>query len=517
MSRRVVLLLLFSGTLLVTGGAGHAAPAQTAAAGDGIAWFAGDVDAAFKHARAVNKPLFLYWGAVWCPPCNQVKSTIFNRQDFIERSRLFVPYYLDGDQPSAQKSGARFKVSGYPTMILFRPDGTEITRLPGEIDPQRYLDVLELGINATRPVRATLAAALAGGKKLGAADWQQLAFYGWDTDERRLLPKGKEAATLQRLAAACPPQHAEAGTRLAFKAAVLAAGKPGNARAFDKKASLARIRSVLADPQSARAHFDLVTTDAGEVASFLTEAGSPQRKELVAAWDPALRRLADDTSLSNADRLGALYARVKLAQIDGAAVPAPLLAAVRAEVTRADRAATDKYERQSVISAAAYLLATAGQLDESDALLKAELTRSHSPYYFMLALASNAKKRGDDKVALDWYEKAYAASQGPATRLQWGASYINALLDLAPDDLARIERALAGVLGELEPVPETFYDRNRRSLERIGRKLGEWNTVDERRAAVAQRTHAQMGAVCAKLPPKAPERAVCNSVLKPKA
>ena len=83
-----------------------------------------------------RKPVFLYWGAVWCPPCNQVKATLFNRQDFIERSRAFVPVYVDGDSPGAQKLGARFHVSGYPTMLLFSADGTEVTRLPGEVEPR---------------------------------------------------------------------------------------------------------------------------------------------------------------------------------------------------------------------------------------------------------------------------------------------------------------------------------------------------------------------------------------------
>ena len=131
---------------------------------DGIAWQRGDIDAAFAAAKAANKPVFLYWGAVWCPPCNQVKATIFNRQDFVDRSRFFVPVYLDGDTRSAQKLGARFKVSGYPTMILFKPDGTEITRLPGEVDAEQYMRVLALGMSGARPVKDTLAAALAPGR-----------------------------------------------------------------------------------------------------------------------------------------------------------------------------------------------------------------------------------------------------------------------------------------------------------------------------------------------------------------
>ena len=68
---------------------------QSAAAGKhlppGIDWFAGDVDAAFAEAKASGKPIFLYWGAEWCPPCAQIKSTIFNKREFQERSNAPMP------------------------------------------------------------------------------------------------------------------------------------------------------------------------------------------------------------------------------------------------------------------------------------------------------------------------------------------------------------------------------------------------------------------------------------------
>src|SRR6187402_388381 len=52
--------------------ASDSAPTRAQAAA-GIAWqhaaTDAEVDTAFATARRENKPLFLYWGADWCPPC----------------------------------------------------------------------------------------------------------------------------------------------------------------------------------------------------------------------------------------------------------------------------------------------------------------------------------------------------------------------------------------------------------------------------------------------------------------
>ncbi len=361
-----------------------------------IAWEAGDVDAAFAKAKAEDRPLFLYWGAVWCPPCNEVKATIFSRQDFIERSRNFVPVYIDGDAKSAQKLGARFNVSGYPTMILFTPDGREITRLPGEIEPNRYMQVLSLGMNGARPVKETLDMALAKGDsrgKLRPEDWRMLAWYSWETDESQVLDASKRPAALQRLANACPADQPQLATRLSLQALV-ARAKAKDARPRDDKSAVDMLLKVLADPAAARENFDLVVYYADNMAGNVTQPRSAARARLVDAWNATLVRLAADPGLSEQDRLTTLYAQVELAKLDSPKGPAPdaLLRRIRDEVARADQETRDPYSRQAVISAAAELLTESGLLAESDALLTAELARSHSPYYFMLGLADNAKR-----------------------------------------------------------------------------------------------------------------------------
>jgi len=496
-----------------------AAPAcatpDPAAGAPAIAWFPGDVDAAFSRALAEHKPLFLYWGASWCPPCNQVKATLFKRHDFIERSSQFIPVYLDGDQPSAQKLGERFRVRGYPTMILFSPDGAEITRLPGEIDPQQYLQVLSLGLGTGRSARATLRTALGDGASgLTAADWTLLASYAWDTDEGQLIAADRVSSTLLALAKACPTRYRSSSDRLALRA-ITAAAASRTAVSVNRERALAHVQSVLEDAARARALFDILVQWAPEIAGYLTDPGTPARRDLVERWDSRLAAFAGDAGLSTADRLDALTSRASLAKLaDANSLLEPaLIDTIRAAAAQADRDTTDRFERQSVISSAAQALSAAGLGAESDALLKAELNRSAAPYYFMLELAVNARKRGDAGDALSWYEKAYAGAQGPATRLQWGSRYAIAITELAPSQDARVDQVIGQVVDQLEPSPETFYGRNRSVLERLGAALGSWNSGHAHDASVKSAL-AKMDAVCQKLPETAPERATCSSLLR---
>jgi thiol-disulfide isomerase/thioredoxin len=476
-----------------------------------------EVDRAFAQAKAQKKPVLMYWGASWCPPCNHLKATLFNRQEFATLAQQFVAVHVDGDRPQAQKIGARFKASGYPTMILFNPDGAELTRLPGEADAPQVMALLEAGLAGGRPMAALLADAR-GGKALTPNEWRTLAFHSWETDDSGLVSAGDRPGVLAELAVkaqAANPGDGDTTTRLWLKA--LASSDEGKGLK-PEAAQRALVQRVLADAPTARRHMDVLTNGARDIVKVLADEDSKERAALAASFDAALVKLQADTTLSRADRLSALGARIELARLDqpkGSVtpqLPAPLVVEVKEWAQRLDREIADGYERQAVITAAAYYQGQAGLWADSDALLKSNLAKSHSPYYLMSQLGGNAKKLGKKEEALNWYQQAYDKSVGPATRLQWGASYLTNLVDLAPQDATRITKTAQAILADAAKDRGAFYDRSARSLQRVGKKLVEWDasTKGQHRAAV-QRWQAGLTGLCSKA--QAAERQACEAVV----
>ena len=437
-----------------------------------IEWLHGELDAAFSLAKAQQRPLFLYWGAVWCPPCNRVKSDIFARDEFVARSSSVLCFHLDGDSAGAQALAAQYGLRSYPTLVLYAPDGTEITRLPCELDGELFVAAFDVALAvhaAASSAAAALQAALSGSRALSANEWSLLGHYSWDTDEGRLLGQRALAPTLSALASACT--DADAAVRLGLHAQ-LAAGK----------ADGAALLAVFSDARLARSNMDILGNSGVNLIKI-----ADRREALVAALSSTAAQWADDFWLSAPDRLTAVRLQMRLTRL--LAPTEGLQEQVRERVEAALAESGDGYERHTLVNTAVSALNDAGLAAQAEQVLLAELPRSHSPYYFMLSLAAGARRRGDTAGVLAWYGKAWENAVGPATRLQWGVTYLNALIDLAPQDAARIEQAAQGLLAEVRIAGEdAFQQRSLAQLQKLAPKL----------ATVAAGTHT--AALAALLP-----------------
>ena len=481
----------------------------------GIDWHDGSVEEAFAAARREDRPLFLYWGAKWCPYCEQVKATIFTRRDVIRRTRQFVAVKLDGDDPAAQRTGESFGVMGYPTMIVFMPDGEELTRIPNGLNLEAYADIFDLALNAIRPVADLVRTALAG-EPLEDREWQQLAVYSWGQDNQRALGELDAQATFAALASACPASAGSACGRLAMnriEAAIDAAEDvPLDAAMRDQ--AVEQLTAMLTDDRLIAANLDTVLHAGPDFVGALTEPDSAARAGLVDHWQTAMAALADDPRLSTVEQFYAASGAVEFLRLDDseAAIPEATRDAVRDRVAKAMASTADPIERHAVTTTAASLLRSVDLPDEASVLLEGELAQSRQPYYLMSALASTAEANGDNASALSWRKRAYETASGESTRFRWGYGYVAGLIRLAPESTDEIEAVTGQMFTEFEDPVTAFYGGTGMRAERLSNALLEWADSEDK-AAVLARLRDKIGSVCAAIPPAETGRERCDGFL----
>ena len=511
------------GLLMALGACGREAGAVDSAVfhrhadAPGIDWFDGDVGAAFEAARRAGKPLLLYWGASWCPPCQQLKATVFSRADFIARSRLFVAVYLDGDDEGAQKWGEQFRVLGYPTVVVLDADRHELMRIAGGMDLDQYATVLDTALAHLEPANALLAAA-ARGRMLDAGQCRRLAFNSWELDpDAAAAASATLAQQLETAAGRCPAGERLERARLLVFAASYGAQSESAALRIQQAPSVAlrhqltAVGQLLTDERTAVDAADALQSL--DLDAFRAVKAMPEAFHWLAHYDAVMDAAAGDPDFAEADQLGAIGSKLTALKTIKGAIPAGAARAARARVAAALAESQAPYVRSGIINAVLPIFDALGQNDQAYRVVQAELGSTATPYYYKADLGELAERLGLRDEALRWYAEGYAEAQGPATRFQWGRTYVLGLLRLRPEATDLIQTVTSQVLGELDGT-DRIYRRARLSLVRLDQGLRNWNTASPatRHAAIAA-LHERMRQICVKIPATEAARASCDAFL----
>ena len=495
-----------------------------------LAWFEGTVDEAFALAAREGRPVFLYWGAEWCPPCHYLKNKIFKRPEFVAKMADFIPVYLDGDTERAQILGEDLKVKGYPTVIVFSPDGDEVMRMPSSIPAAQYADVLDAAVQVMRPLGEVVEEVRrSGAAAADPASLNLLAFYSWGQDAEIELAREDVHRVFGDLYRETPAELAAQRSRFFshyLDALIdLSAGDESEAApelsAEEKQALAEQMQTILTDADLRNSNLFPVFYRSRRIVEFLfpdTETdGGGARAVLVDAWLAAARQAEDDEALSVDDRLSALLPQIQLARMEGeeeAELPEALVGHLRDRIAWAGEAVSGSSELQAVMSTMAWLLEQAGLEEEAETLLAERMGDTAAPYYYMSWLAGLKAEADRPEEALTLYRQAYDSARGRYTRFRWGSTYLRRLLELSPDDTETITAASGEILDELLTHGDAFALGNHSRLQSLEKAYREWNE-DGSHAAELDGVRKLVQAACGRYPEQGEDsqRARCESFL----
>jgi thiol:disulfide interchange protein len=111
-----------------------------------------DVDAALALAKKEKKAVMLeFTGSDWCPPCIMMGKEVFSKEEFLKAaSKNYVLVHLDfpkKDKELTEKNQPyleKYKVSGFPTVVLLDSEGVEFSRFTASKYPKVELFLEQL-------------------------------------------------------------------------------------------------------------------------------------------------------------------------------------------------------------------------------------------------------------------------------------------------------------------------------------------------------------------------------------
>ncbi len=366
------------------------------------------------------------------------------------------------------------------------------------------------------------------GNTISNSEWSLLANYAWGQGRGSALGERDEPAVFSLLADSCPDDLAVEKSK--FQMMVIDRWSSDDERDQSKSNGyLGIVSDILGNPMLTRANIYSFAYLGSDHVLALAEGAAQQT--LQNTIREQLEVVIADKSESVLLRLDAIFgwADVSIALLpEEEALPSAEQAWVVDQIATA-KAEVTGYEQHSALNTIWQLYYAIDMEAEARESLKEGIATSKQPFYFMSSLGYLEKESGNIEPALQWYRKAWETAEGPATRIQWGVSYLSNLLELAPEDTALIDVTGRAIFAELASQTDPLHQRNIGRMSGLSDSLLEWQLggpegaedpdtqVIPERGAIVLKYRAAMSDLCAGYTGDGEAIETCASFLIPAA
>ena len=450
-----------------------------------IAWHKSNVDQALSQAKTEHKPIMVYWGAVWCPPCEALKVHVFPDPKFIDATKNFVAIYLDGDTQDAQIWGEKFGATGYPTLIVLNEDGQEVQRLgTSQTAADLTKDLLQAGQNS-QTIEQLLEQVVAEKytEKILQQSWQRIAHHGWDYNPK--WDDRKEELTKKLVIVQEKVPNIFSNEKTALQLLVLgrrieSVSAPEKLDAKIRTDGLELVSKIIADQKSMMIFKKEMIFGAEKFTKgFFPEPGDNKTAmiQFVMAYKQAMWKLLEEKSLTLQQRG---YILSGISELSSGQNPEyPVLLAVEQKRLKQTllkylTSAKIAHERVVIFNVLPYVYKKLGLVDEARKLILKYENQVGVKNLIYTLLADLDMDEGQLESALTWSEKAYKTSKGSATRTQWGNNYMQVLVEVSPEKSQQIWDSSLAIISEGLSVKDGLSGRNARSLKKLKTAITGW-------------------------------------------
>ena len=108
-----------------------------------VKWTDESYEQILARAKQENKYVFIDFFATWCGPCKRMDELTFTDAKVGELLNSMIPADWDAEKEPWMAVAKKYKVSAYPTLLVIGPDGREVDRHLGFLEPAQFIEVID--------------------------------------------------------------------------------------------------------------------------------------------------------------------------------------------------------------------------------------------------------------------------------------------------------------------------------------------------------------------------------------